>query len=136
MFFEATSTEISSDNNSSRAQQQLQLTPHKKRKRMVKEDMTARATRANDQRRVEDSQRQHTLVRSKLLRQGISNSDPYHQAVSFTDPIVYLHPHIGRLVKPHQLGGIQFMWREVIEDIQRQGCLLAHTMGLGKTMQV
>lgn len=52
------------------------------------------------------------------------------------DPI-FLHPHIAKRVKPHQLRGIQFMWREVVSSGSelRQGCLLAHTMGLGKTMQ-
>jgi SNF2 family DNA or RNA helicase len=34
------------------------------------------------------------------------------------------------------LTGIQFMWRELIEANNQQGCLLAHTMGLGKSMQV
>jgi SNF2 family DNA or RNA helicase len=28
------------------------------------------------------------------------------------------------------------MWRELIQDDKSEGCLLAHTMGLGKTMQV
>ena len=67
---------------------------------------------------------------------GISNDDPKHQAVSFGDPVIYLDPHNGARVKPHQLRGIQFLWRELIEDENQQGCLLAHTMGLGKTMQV
>jgi hypothetical protein len=67
---------------------------------------------------------------------GLSNSDPEGQAVTFKEPVIYLHPHLGRYVKPHQLTGIQFMWRELIEANNQQGCLLAHTMGLGKSMQV
>jgi SNF2 family DNA or RNA helicase len=67
---------------------------------------------------------------------GVGNNDPERQAVSFGNPVIYLDPHIGRRVKPHQLNGIQFMWRELIQDEKREGCLLAHTMGLGKTMQV
>jgi hypothetical protein len=67
---------------------------------------------------------------------GLSNSDPEGQAVTFKEPVIYLHPHLGRYVKPHQLTGIQFMWRELIEADNQQGCLLAHVMGLGKSMQV
>lgn len=50
---------------------------------------------------------------------------------------IYLNPHISHRIKPHQMKGIRFMWREVVESARdsRQGCLLAHTMGLGKTMQ-
>ncbi|KAL1392346.1 hypothetical protein HDK64DRAFT_322859 [Phyllosticta capitalensis] len=46
---------------------------------------------------------------------------------------VFVHPHIASRIKPHQISGVRFIWREVIEA--GQGCLLAHTMGLGKTMQ-
>lgn len=52
------------------------------------------------------------------------------------DPI-YLHPRIGRRIKGHQIEGVQFMWREIVmPEKSRSGCLLAHEMGLGKTMQV
>jgi SNF2 family DNA or RNA helicase len=50
---------------------------------------------------------------------------------------IFLNQHIGKRIKPHQIEGVQFMWRElVMDDESLQGCLLAHTMGLGKTMQV
>ncbi|KAF7719589.1 Uncharacterized protein PECH_005486 [Penicillium ucsense] len=75
-------------------------------------------------------------LREELESRGVSNSDPDKQAVTFKDPIIYLDPHLGRFVKPHQLTGIQFMWRELIEAGNSQGCLLAHVMGLGKTFQV
>ena len=106
------------------------------RKRKVKEDTSAKATRINDQRRVQNSQRDRALMIRKLQIQGVRNDDPDHQAVSFQEPVIYLHPFIGGRIRPHQLAGVQFMWRELITDKNRQGCLLAHTMGLGKTMQV
>ncbi len=133
--FKQSSTERTTE-ESSAAETPIILNPHKSRKRQVKENMTAKATRLNDQRRVQDSQKGRALVMKKLRILGVSNNDPDHQAVSFKEPVIYLHPHIGRHVRPHQLAGIQFMWREVIQDKRRQGCLLAHTMGLGKTMQV
>ena len=48
--------------------------------------------------------------------------------------IVVIPRHISLKIQSHQLDGVRFMWREVVAA--EQGCLLAHTMGLGKTMQV
>ena len=43
----------------------------------------------------------------------------------------------GAHLKPHQEEGLQFLWREITADHDDlQGCLLAQTMGLGKTIQV
>ena len=43
----------------------------------------------------------------------------------------------GAQLKPHQRDGLRFMWREITgEHKDLQGCLLAQTMGLGKTIQV
>ncbi|KAG8532218.1 uncharacterized protein KY384_003859 [Bacidia gigantensis] len=53
---------------------------------------------------------------------------------------IYLDPRFGngsRSLKPHQISGLQFLWREITAEPKvLQGCLLAHTMGLGKTSQV
>lgn len=53
---------------------------------------------------------------------------------------VFISPYIARKMQPHQVEGVRFMWREVVtgatsEKDGGEGCLLAHTMGLGKTMQ-
>lgn len=50
--------------------------------------------------------------------------------------LIYLNPDFGNgmFIKPHQEIGLQFLWREIITGVD--GCLLAQTMGLGKTMQV
>ncbi|KAJ5689123.1 hypothetical protein N7462_003515 [Penicillium macrosclerotiorum] len=95
---------------------------------------------SNMQREAQERQARQERARDRLLRerelQGLSTSDPDGQAVTFKEPVIYLHPHLGKFVKPHQLAGIQFMWRELIEANNQQGCLLAHVMGLGKTFQV
>ncbi|KAI5288475.1 hypothetical protein KEM54_005186 [Ascosphaera aggregata] len=111
------------------------VSPRKKRKRVVPESMEALDIQRNAQRRVENQEKQQRRLARKLERMGVSNEDPERQAVSFS-PELYLHPHIGRRVKPHQLKGIQFLFRELVNDKRQQGALLAHTMGLGKTMQV
>lgn len=111
-------------------------TPHKKRKRTVKQSREAIHTQKSGQHRVMVQQMQQTRLAKRMESMGMSNNDPERQAVSFENPVIYLDPHIGRRVKPHQLSGIQFMWREIMTDEKSTGCLLAHTMGLGKTMQV
>lgn len=55
---------------------------------------------------------------------------------------LYLAPQIARIIKPHQIGGIRFLYDNVIESTERFstsagfGCILAHSMGLGKTLQI
>merc|ERR1712071_620120 len=58
------------------------------------------------------------------------------------DPSIYLLPFISRHVKPHQIGGIRFIYDNIVESLGRVkikdtgfGCILAHAMGLGKTLQ-
>ncbi|KAK6176105.1 hypothetical protein SNE40_014453 [Patella caerulea] len=58
------------------------------------------------------------------------------------DPDVYLAPQIARAIKPHQIGGVRFLYDNVVESLERHqttpgfGCILAHSMGLGKTIQM
>ncbi|XP_020836184.2 transcriptional regulator ATRX-like, partial [Phascolarctos cinereus] len=58
------------------------------------------------------------------------------------EPLVQIHKNLVTKLKPHQIDGVQFMWDCCCESvIQRKkspgsGCILAHCMGLGKTLQV
>ncbi|KAF2212071.1 hypothetical protein CERZMDRAFT_41987 [Cercospora zeae-maydis SCOH1-5] len=51
--------------------------------------------------------------------------------------LIFIDKNIAPELKEHQINGIQFMWRELTAggDEGGQGCILAHTMGLGKTVQ-
>ncbi|XP_050674558.1 uncharacterized protein LOC126972036 isoform X2 [Leptidea sinapis] len=58
-------------------------------------------------------------------------------------PIVTVHPFFTRVMKAHQYEGVKFMWDACFESVsmvtkgfQGGGCILAHCMGLGKTLQV
>ncbi len=58
------------------------------------------------------------------------------------DPDLYIPKHLCPILKPHQIGGIRFMYDNIVESLQRfqtsagLGCILAHSMGCGKTVQV
>lgn len=55
---------------------------------------------------------------------------------------IHLPPQIALVAKPHQVGGIRFLYDNIVESLSRYndsqgfGCILAHSMGLGKTLQV
>ncbi|XP_019719517.1 transcriptional regulator ATRX-like [Hippocampus comes] len=57
-------------------------------------------------------------------------------------PLVQVHRNLVMNLKPHQVDGVQFIWDNCCESVTKanscpgSGCILAHCMGLGKTLQV
>lgn len=57
-------------------------------------------------------------------------------------PLLEVDKNLVKKLKPHQAKGVKFMWDACFESIERcgnddgSGCILAHCMGLGKTLQV
>lgn len=49
---------------------------------------------------------------------------------------IYFHPDFAGVLKPHQVDGVRFLWQQLVQSGEGAGALLAHTMGLGKTLQV
>ncbi|CAG5116055.1 unnamed protein product, partial [Candidula unifasciata] len=58
------------------------------------------------------------------------------------EPIVEVSKKLVCKLKPHQVEGVQFLWDCLYESVKRAkkeegaGCILAHCMGLGKTLSV
>ncbi|KAM9728822.1 transcriptional regulator ATRX-like [Menidia menidia] len=57
-------------------------------------------------------------------------------------PLVQVHRNLVKILKSHQVDGVQFIWDSCCESVKKansspgSGCILAHCMGLGKTLQV
>jgi len=120
----------------------LQESPTKAKKpRKLLENVAARVLRESNQQRQVAQEKRRAELRSKL-----ANSESYasqHDHIIINEGkfeyqgLVHVNEDIGRRIKPHQIAGVRFMWNQIVTDEDgSQGCLLAHTMGLGKTMQV
>jgi SNF2 family DNA or RNA helicase len=112
----------------------VQQTPGKKRRREVKQSQMAISSQIAGQQRVQEMEQR--MASKKFQNIPGNMKDPASYVIGMEEPVIYLDPKIGGKVKPHQIDGIRFMWRELMTDKNKHGCLLAHTMGLGKTMQV
>ncbi|KAL9106614.1 MAG: hypothetical protein Q9227_008397 [Pyrenula ochraceoflavens] len=108
-------------------------TPHKKRVKKVQQSQEALDLQKSDRKRVQEFEAKRQQFQASF--QGAESGEEVH-AIGLGEPEILIHSHIGQKIKHHQVLGAQFLWREIIADPKRQGCLLAHTMGLGKTMQV
>lgn len=113
-----------------------QLSSGKKRRRVVKENQIAASQQKAGLRRQQEAEQRTASMDQRFQNIPRNMMNPAGYAIGMDEPVIYLDPKIGGKVKAHQIKGIRFMWRELMTDENKQGCLLAHTMGLGKTMQV
>ncbi|KAL1590562.1 hypothetical protein WHR41_00557 [Cladosporium halotolerans] len=120
-------------------EEQVEAELDTKRRRKVALDTTAERKRIDARARME-SQKQQSSNPAMLQTMVQAEFGPDDKIVNVTrkpeqDPI-FVTGKLAKEIKPYQLDGVQFMWRELTSDPNEgQGCLLAHTMGLGKTMQ-
>ncbi|ELR09522.1 hypothetical protein GMDG_00704 [Pseudogymnoascus destructans 20631-21] len=119
-----------------------QLKTPRKRQRKIFENVEARKLREDDQMRLQEQEGRRQILRKKLAQTGSSlNSDRAKIIINESkfeqEGFIFVHDHIGSRIKNHQIDGVRFMWSQIVsKGGASQGCLLAHTMGLGKTMQV
>ncbi|KAI8285179.1 hypothetical protein K4K60_001426 [Colletotrichum sp. SAR11_57] len=119
----------------------IEDSPSKRRMKPVVLDQTAKDLRETDQQRLQEQEKRRIELRKKLAASAIIPSDKSRLIINESKQddqgLIYINEDIGRRIKDHQIQGVRFMWNQIICDPKvRQGCLLAHTMGLGKTMQV
>lgn len=102
----------------------------------------------------ESEQQQEEQAMFKRQHRGIHMNDDLNipdangqVMVNVNHPIedndIYLLPYLARNIKSHQIGGIRFIYDNIVESLTRVkdkasgfGCILAHAMGLGKTFQI
>jgi SNF2 family DNA or RNA helicase len=116
------------------------LTPHKKRKRVVRESQVSKKLHQDTQRRVQESSQRASENLRQLETDSSFTAGERHViniGKAEDENFIYISPKASRHIKPHQLEGLQFLWRETVtpRNPSDSGCLLSHTMGLGKTFQ-
>ncbi|KAL8389793.1 hypothetical protein RB595_009098 [Gaeumannomyces hyphopodioides] len=119
---------------------EVEGSPAKKRKQ-VKRDKGAMDMRESDKRRLEQQEERRRALRKQLASMGTVSGEKSRLIINETKEeshgLIYVTNQMADSIKDHQIQGVRFMWNQVITDKETsQGCLLAHTMGLGKTMQV
>ncbi|KAJ8660976.1 hypothetical protein O0I10_003198 [Lichtheimia ornata] len=62
-------------------------------------------------------------------------TNAFKQDVTIADRLIVpkIHPLLAPKLKRHQIDGVTFIWKQIVGYMH--GCILAHTMGLGKTLQ-
>lgn len=95
--------------------------------------------------RIEERQKMYNeSFSSKLEGDGECHELVLDFNVETKEPLISVDEKLVRKLKPHQAAGVKFMWDASFESVEKineedskgGGCILAHCMGLGKTLQV
>ena len=107
-----------------------------KRKKKIYENTEARDLREKDRERIAAQEERRKRLLANLAKSG-DQGDGADIIINETkldqEGFIYVNQKIARRIKKHQVEGVRFLWNQIVAG--KQGCLLAHTMGLGKTMQ-
>ena len=114
----------------------------KKKRPWRRPNQKAQEIRDATLKQTEEFEKRRKQLRDRLAQTGSVPSDKTRLIVNETkesddQALIYINETIGRKIKDHQIEGVRFLWNLVTVDSKAQsGGLLAHSMGLGKTMQV
>ncbi|RPB05608.1 hypothetical protein L873DRAFT_1824911 [Choiromyces venosus 120613-1] len=107
----------------------------KRVRKPAEEDPHARALRERALRN-----QRNLKTRIRLQNRSTNSADPRKVAINIgkykKHNDIYFHPDFAGVLKPHQINGVRFLWQQLVQSGEGRGALLAHTMGLGKTLQV
>ncbi|KAI0535213.1 hypothetical protein GGR58DRAFT_21039 [Xylaria digitata] len=138
---EADVNSLSDNTNASLHLSEKRKKRRKKRKEVVR-NREAAMVRDQDQAFRAEQESRRKLLRARLVTEGSTALGSQHGSIIVNESkgddqgFIYIHDEIAPRIKDHQTTGVRFMWDQLVVAKKRQGCLLAHTMGLGKTMQV
>ncbi|KAH9906162.1 hypothetical protein F4778DRAFT_634719 [Xylariomycetidae sp. FL2044] len=122
-----------------------------RRKKTVFRNKEAQNLRDADKARKEEQETRRQRLRRNLIAlemagdqsAGSQRAMIINESKTDDQGFVRIHKEIASRIKDHQVAGVRFMWNQIVDRDRiteqasnRQGCLLAHTMGLGKTMQI
>lgn len=119
----------------------------RRKKMLTEEELQEETKRANK----EETQRVKRLEKknealTQMLSERLSQDDEMQDEVildydSKTQTTIAVHPKLVTFLKNHQKEGIKFMYDtcygSIADEVKTEsGCILAHCMGLGKTLQL
>ncbi|XP_030557418.1 transcriptional regulator ATRX-like [Drosophila novamexicana] len=116
-------------------------------KPMLRMDQLANETRAaqkSETERIRRLEKKHVLL-SKAIKSNSGNTTKSGLILDYiesTKTFVKVDEEIVKQLKPHQIDGVKFMYDSCYGGIDHNkknsgsGCILAHCMGLGKTLQL
>ncbi|KAJ1921046.1 hypothetical protein H4219_000904 [Mycoemilia scoparia] len=112
----------------------IQKEKEKKERRALARNTTSRSSVGETISLISDSEDEGTKG---------ANADENRIVINPGDDIseIYIPEFLGKVLKEHQIEGIRFMWKNIVmfntgDSISNHGCVLAHSMGLGKTLQI
>lgn len=113
-------------------------TPARKAKKPTK-DKKAKQARRNAQIRMKKFHQSQLTNELEVSFSQVSSGGDESLVVINVDrkdgeEAIYLNKTLARRLMPHQIDGVRMLWREImLPKEEGPGCVLAHTMGLGKT---
>ncbi|XP_060067660.1 transcriptional regulator ATRX-like [Ylistrum balloti] len=135
------------DENGSPSKGRKQIRKIKSDKKLT--DSTRKAVKAEEERRKRIAEKQKEF-NNVVVEEDPSapNKCPITKKLVFEydketkEPLIEVDERLITKLKPHQVEAAQFMWDCTVESVERikkekgAGCILAHCMGLGKTLSV